>query len=66
MLVDLVVFALGGLWLFSSFKADARVTNNAGQNLRCQLNLLEKARATKSFSEVSREIAEANYDDTRT
>ena len=39
----------------------AQVTNNAGQTLSCRMNLFEKARASEFFSEVSREIAEANY-----
>ena len=60
-LLDLVGLALGGLWLFSSIKAEAQVTNNAGQTLRCRMNVFEKARATEFFSEVSREIAEASY-----
>lgn len=60
-LVDLVFLVLGGFWLVSSFKAQAQVTNNAGQTLSCRMNLFEKARASEFFSEVSREIAEANY-----
>ena len=60
-LLDLVFLVLGGFWLVSSFKAEAQVTNNAGQTLSCRMNLFEKARAAEFFSEVSREIAEANY-----
>ena len=60
-LSGVVITALGGLGIFSAFRAEARVTNNAGQTIRCQVNLFEKARTAEFFSLVSREIAEANY-----
>ena len=43
-LAGLVITALGGLWVFSAFKTEAKVTNKAGQVIRCQVNLFEKAR----------------------
>lgn len=60
-LAGVVITALGGLGIFSAFKAEARVTNNAGQVIRCRVNLFEKARTAEFFSVVSKEIAEANY-----
>ena len=60
-LLNLVFLVLGGLWLVSSVKAEAQVTNNAGQTLRCQVSIFEKGKAADFFSEVSREVAEASY-----
>ena len=60
-LLNLVFLVLGGLWLVSSLKAEAQVTNNAGQTLRCQVSMFERGRVSEFFSEVSRGIAEANY-----
>ena len=60
-LLNLVFLVLGGLWLVSSLRAEAQVTNNAGQTLRCRVSISEKGRASEFFSEVSRQIAEANY-----
>lgn len=60
-LAGLVITALGGLWVFSAIKTEAKVANNAGQVIRCQVNLFEKARTAEFFGLVSREIAEANY-----
>ena len=61
MLLALLIGVWGVLSVFSAFKTQAQVTNNAGQTLLCQVNLFEKARAKEFFNLVNREVAEASY-----